>query len=236
MLTRLKQLRALDHGTIEYEMNRLKVSFSKDKQPLLDKVSKLNGLLSNFLRNESLISHPTNSKQIRSSRKLQSHAKALYRTLQDEFKCSSHVHPCAITADWKDLTSEKETPSLNLLLGGPIAWKQMKWEIQTDLAPVPLEGEEKDMLTQVHELDKQLQFQKRKEMLVEAAESHKIGIAAVAATSAAMNPATPTSSTEKLWLKRQTARLRRLVKKPPAESPTEPTSQVSVTLGSAPPA
>jgi hypothetical protein len=206
-------------------MNRLKVSFSKDKKPLLDKVSKLNGLLSNFLRNESFISHPTDSKQILSSRKLQSRTKSLYTILKDGLKCSGHVHPCAITVSWNDLM-EKEAPSVVLVIGDPPASREIKWEVQTEVEHDPMESRETQMLAQVHDLHKQLQLQKRKEMLAKAADSHKAGIAAVAVAATAVNPASPARSSEKLWLRRIPKKLKKKFKKktPPKPSASPPSS------------
>ncbi|KAF2800853.1 hypothetical protein K505DRAFT_392551 [Melanomma pulvis-pyrius CBS 109.77] len=205
-----EKLQPLDAGTVAYEMNRLRVSFSTDKQPLMDMLKSTNSKINNFVQNETLIDHAPTSKDINIYKGLQKHAKTLYTGLLSHLTCTepSHDHQCAIMADWANHPNNLRPPHLKLLLGNSSSWKQLRCSVRAAKAPTPSSVTSGPTISaDIAMFDIQLRVQKWRGTIVEAAKCHKIGIAAISATSTLLNP--KSERTELLWQERETTKLQK---------------------------
>ncbi|CAG8961657.1 hypothetical protein HYFRA_00006194 [Hymenoscyphus fraxineus] len=208
-----EKVQYLERETIDYEISRLRISFSREKSLLLADLPKINDNLFKFLFKASLVSHTTGSKHTTSSKRLQSHAKTLYKTLQKIPQCSdsNHVHELSITAEWKPSDLEREPPHLKLLLGKSSDWKQVRWAVENVNPVVSESPKSRNIISDVSSLQETAQVRNWRESVVEKVESREpgsyVGRAAVSAASTMLNPTF--ESTEKLWSKRETKKLKK---------------------------
>lgn len=188
-----------------------------------------------FVCNESLIRRPISSEQVGAARVLQQHATVLRRAFERELKClsPSHVHACAVGVHWKKTGLEEDSPSLKLLLGDSGSLRQLVWTV--------VDGRNSARKVRPNGSSKALSERARKEhvaqwqaKLIEAANNHNpFGVAAAAAMSAALSPAS--MKPRKLWEQRQTKRLekgkqRRLPWKPLGSSSRKSSMDCEVTV------
>ncbi|RSM11726.1 hypothetical protein CEP52_002885 [Fusarium oligoseptatum] len=208
--------------TVDYELFRLKQSFSTRRQHLLDKIVRINESLYKFLAKDSHINAeaarsttswnatpPSDAGRRRATTllRLQSEAKKLSSTLLNGWNCRC-PHQCGVGHDWRSSEVAVREPSLNLLLERGALMKQMR--VQT-MAAENLESikatssRSTTMLEQIADL----RTQARQELTPTAFEKsvRRPGLAssAVAATSTLARPAMPVDL--KFWQRREQKKL-----------------------------
>ncbi|KAM0424424.1 hypothetical protein ACHAPT_010345 [Fusarium lateritium] len=192
--------------TVDYELFRLKQSFSTRRQDLLDNIVRINEGLYKFLVKDSHInaeatrsaiswdrtpSSNTGSSRAKTFLRVQSEAKKLSCALRVGWNCRC-LHQCSIRLDWNPSEAGSKEPSLKLLLETGAAMKQTRLHFMTeedlesvDTAPSP----SVTMLDQMADL----RIQARQEIAPTAFEksARRPGIAssAIAATSTLVSPA-----------------------------------------------
>jgi len=186
-------------------MNRLKISFSIDRQPLMDTLKSTNSNLNRFVSNETLIEHSPTSKNIKIYQKLQKQAKSVYNGLHARLTCTAppHSHQCAVMVDWSEYPNSLHSPSLKLLVGDPSNRKQLRCSVEMDSTPEVVVSEQ---ATSWDSYDVQLRSREWRGKLVEAAKSHSVGIATVSAMATMLDPKNP--HIEKIWQERENRKLK----------------------------
>ncbi|KAI7779792.1 hypothetical protein LA080_000390 [Diaporthe eres] len=205
-----------DVGTVEEEIYRLKFSFDKTWTSLLGKLTTAKDELFKILHQDSLIIHHVEDPgYIKSCKKLQSHAEALYNILHTSLKCvdAAHTHNCSVSAEWSDTpTKGVHTPFLKVLFDRSPEWKQLRWEVEvSEVGPKP-ETEIAAGVSNQEFITRAVREKKQREWhedLVQHGKRHAIGIITVAATLASVAP--ETDCQEKLWRERTPKKLKRKI-------------------------
>ncbi|KAL5331393.1 hypothetical protein ACEPPN_000923 [Leptodophora sp. 'Broadleaf-Isolate-01'] len=203
-------------GTIQYEVDRLKQSFSQELDTLIKDLKDANNALTRYttIQGQTVSSQPRVQKHTRLIKTLQAQASQLYLGLRLNIQCSSagHCHKCAIAVEWYK-SSTGSIPALRLLLTETTHLKQLEWDIESIKAPQHVLSQN-DKVTSPDPIDalkKEITIREKHENLVKEAEKKSIGIAAVAATEAILNP--KNDEVEKIWLERRGKRLTKGSKK-----------------------
>ncbi|KAJ4327710.1 hypothetical protein N0V84_001817 [Fusarium piperis] len=207
--------------TVDYELFRLKQSFSTRRQHLLDSVVRINESLYKFLAKDSHINaeaarpattwnvkHPSNAGGSRAMTllRLQSEAKKVSSALLNGWNCCC-MHQCGVGHDWKSSEVAFKEPSLNLLLERGTLMKQTRVEIMTQekLDSIETASSSITMLDQMADL----RIQARQELASTAFEKsiRRPGLAssAITMTSTLVKPAV--SGDLKFWRRREQKKL-----------------------------
>ena len=199
----------LDTGTVDYEVLRLKSSFSRKKQPLLDRLVTINDSLYKFLVKDSQIQRNTRHRQSKSLLKLQSQAFTLYKAFKNNWNCSCiNSHWFGIMAESKTTRLDTKVPTIKLLLRRDQELRQLKVELeQEELSFSSPKMPQSNKLDELAILNKQLRLNETSSTIVQAANSHSVALATVTAASTALSPTN--TRTKKIWLKRQTKKLQK---------------------------
>ncbi|ORX98943.1 hypothetical protein BCR34DRAFT_523420 [Clohesyomyces aquaticus] len=196
------QVHAPDVGTIDYEMHRLRISFSRDKQQLVDLLKGTTDKINKFVTNETLITRSVSSNDVNIYVTLQRNTKSFYVGLHSRLRCSgpSHNHRCTVIVDWTHCPDSHDPPRLGLLLGESGRWKQLRWHTSAIKTTNPV------VTNQLETHSSQLLSQWLRKKWVQSAKNREIGIAAVSATLTVLNP--NNIDTESFYRERETEKLR----------------------------
>ncbi|RSL58907.1 hypothetical protein CEP53_006007 [Fusarium sp. AF-6] len=208
--------------TVDYELFRLKQSFSTRRQHLLDKIVRINESLYKFLAKDSHINAeaarsatswkatpPSNAGLRRATTllRLQSEAKKLSSVLLNGWNCHC-PHQCGVGHDWRSSEVALREPSLNLLLERGALMKQIRVQTMTADNLESIEATSSRNITMLEQIS-ELRVQARQELTPTAFEksARRPGIAssAVAATSILARPAMPIDL--KFWQRREQKKL-----------------------------
>jgi hypothetical protein len=197
-------------------VDRLKQSFSKELDTLIKDLKDANNALTRYttIQERSVSSQPRVQKHTRLIKTLQTQASQLYLGLKLNFQCSSadHCHKCAIAVEWYK-SSTARIPAFRLLLTETTQLKQLEWDIESIKAPqdVLSQNDKVSSPRPIDALKKEVTLREKHENVVTEAKKKAIGIAAVAATEAILNP--KNNEVEKIWLERRGRRLTKGSKK-----------------------
>jgi hypothetical protein len=196
-------------GTVESEVLRLCVSFKQTKKATLEKINLTNKELERILNNANNIAimtraSPTSSRVVDVTPliKLQKRSQALYRALRSGIHCScNQQHRCGLSSQWEKSKRCTSGPTLNLLIDDPQGRKQVRWEVEAvDRSTVSTSlsnAESQHGINQMHELDRQVDFQEQKKSFIKASQGGKPGVLALSAVAVVTNPTM--AKPESIW-------------------------------------
>lgn len=218
---------------MDYELFRLKQSFSTRRQHLLDNIVRINESLYKFLAKDShikaeaarsattwYVTPRSRAVERRATilRQLQSEARKLSSALLERWNCCC-IHQCGVGHDWKSSQAASKKPSLNLLLEKGTLMKQTRVEVKTEenLESSEVASSCITMLDQMANLRMQTHQELAPTEFEKSARRPGIASSAIVATSTLVTPAV--SSDLRFWGRPEQKKLTKANPSPPQLSP-----------------